>query len=428
MDNSPASDQPSNLRNVPYMDVVTFYQRMINPPWPWKVSRVKMSDEKVDRRVDVWLEHAPGVRFSCPHCNEEFPIYDHTPERRWRHLDTCDYETWLHARLPRVSCFYHGTTQIKPPLSEPHARMTHVMESRCIDVLKECSREGAAKLTGLSWDEADAVMQRAVKRGMERRASGLPDWMGIDEKSVFARHKYFTIITDLKQGRVIDVIDKRTIKAVEPWFIRQGELLKSVKAVAMDMSAGYANVVTRLAQNADICFDHFHVTMKVNQAVDEVRKLEQQAMAKGDARTEFFRSRFLFLWNAENVPEQRKEEFQQLKAVALKTSRAWAIKENFRDLWRCTTAEEAEAFFKKWYWWATHSRLEPMRKAAHTIKRHWKGVINAIIHKVSNACTEGLNSKIERIKRDAYGFRSKENFRTAILFHCGNLSMHPSNA
>jgi transposase len=366
------------------------------------------------------------VSFPCPRCGERLRIYDHTPERAWRHLDTCEYETWLHAKLPRVACLLHGTIQTNPPLSDPHVRMTYALEKRCIDVLKECSREGSAKLTGLSWDEMDAVMNRAVARGMARRPPDPPEWMGIDEKSVFARHKYFTIITDLKQGRVFDVLDKRTIKDVEPWFFQRGDQLAAVKAVAMDMSAGYANVVTRLAKNAHICFDHFHVTMKVNQAVDEVRKNEQRAMHDSDARTEFFRSRFLFLWNEENVPEHRKEQFQKLKQVAVKTSRAWAIKENFRDLWNCSTLEAAEGFFKKWYWWATHSRLEPMRKAAKTIKNHWQGVLNAIVHKISNACTEGLNSKIERIKRDAYGFRSKQSFRTAILFHCGNLDMYPS--
>jgi len=406
------------------MNVVDFYQHMINPPLPWKVTRVEMNDGV--RRVDVWLEHSPGVQFPCPKCKVQLPVYDHTNERSWRHLDTCEYETWLHARIPRVACSLDGTVQVKPPLSDPHVRMTHTMESRCIDVLKECSREGSAKLTGLSWDEVDAVMHRAVDRGMERRPPELPEWMGIDEKSVFARHKYFTIITNIKEGRVVDVIDQRTIKAVEPWFIARKEQLADVKGVAMDMSAGYANVVSRLAANADICFDHFHVTMKVNQAVDDVRKLEQRAMEEGEERSQFFRSRYLFLWNEENVPAHRNDEFQKLKAVAVKTSRAWAIKENFRELWRCTTAEEAEAFFKKWFWWATHSRLEPMRKAAHTIKNHWNGVVNAIVHKVSNACTEGLNSKIEKIKRDAYGFRSKDKFRTAILFHCGNLSMYPN--
>ena len=151
-------------------------------------------------------------------------------------------------------------------------------------------------------------------------------------------------------------------------------------------------------------------------------------MDKGEGRTEFFRSRFLFLYNEENVPAGRAEQFKRLKSVAVKTGRAWAIKEQFRELWRCKDEAEAEAFFKKWYWWATHSRLEPMRKVAHTVKNHWQGVVNAIVHNVTNACTEGLNNKIEKIKRDAFGFRNKAKLRIAILFHCGGLDLYPTFA
>lgn len=406
------------------MDLVPFYQMMIKPPLPWKVSRVEVHPEI--RRVDVWLEHGPGATFACPECSALLPVYDHTRERSWRHLDTCDYETWLHAALPRVSCGTHGVLQAKPPLADGHSRFTFAMERRCIDTLTECSRKGAAALTGLSWDEMDAVMERAVGRGMERRSPVLPEWLGIDEKSVFARHQYFTIITDLKEGLVHDVVDKRTIKAVEPWFLERKERLEAVKKVAMDMSAGYANVISSLVPQADICYDHFHVTMKVNQAVDEVRKWEQRQMPEGEARRDFFRSRYLVLYNEENVPEHRAADFQRLKATAVKTGRAWAIKENFRDIWRCPTVETASAFFKKWYWWATHSRLEPMRNAAHTIKNHWQGIVNAITNNITNACTEGLNSKIEQIKRDAFGFRSRDKFRTAILFHCGGLDLYPA--
>jgi transposase len=408
------------------MDIVSFYQKLINPPLPWRVSRVEVHDEC--HRIDVWLEHPKGATFPCPDCDTLLPVYDHTPERGWRHLDTCDYETWLHAELPRVFCSRHGTLQATPPLGGPYLRLTSAMERRCIDTLKECSREGAATLTGLSWDEVDAVMSRAVTRGMDRRSPVLPEWLGIDEKSVFARHRYFTILTDLKKGLVLDVIDKRTMIAVEPWFQQHQERLGDIKGVAMDMSACYANVVSHMMPNAEICYDHFHVTMKVNGAVDEVRKQEQRLMPDDQGRGAFFRSRFLFLYNEENVPKNRADEFGKLKEVAVKTSRAWAIKEHFREIWKCPTPETAALFFKKWYWWATHSRLEPMRKAAHTIKNHWAGIANAITRHITNACTEGLNSKIEKIKRDAFGFRNKEKFRTAILFHCGGLDLYPTSA
>jgi len=408
------------------VDVVSFYQSMIAPPAPWRVIRVDV--DAGNRRVDVWLEHAPGWVFACPVCGVPLSVYDHTPERAWRHLDTCEYQTWLHAALPRVACPRDGTLQIRAPLSEGHSRMTVAMESRSVEALQECSREGAARLCRLTWDEVDRVMNRAVERGMSRRGPELPQRLGIDEKAVFKRHRYATIIADLDGGRVIDVVDQRSIEAVKPWFAERAAGLQTVQAVAMDMSAGYAAVVSEVMPQADICFDHFHVTMAMNKAVDEVRKAEQKEIEGKEERSGFFRSRFLFLYNHENIPPHRVERFEELRRQAVRTGRAWAIKENLRELWQCKTRETAEAFFKKWFWWATHSRLEPVRKAAHTIRNHWQGVLNAIVRRVTNACTEGLNSKIEKVKRDAFGFRSRVRLRTAILFHCGGLDLQPRMA
>lgn len=401
------------------MDTTDFYQQLLTPPTPWKVCRVVLSE----KHVDVWLEHK-DFKWACEKCGTACSIYDHTEERSWRHLNTCERQTWIHASLPRVQCTEHGVHQIKAPLSGPRSNLTFLMECWTIDVLLECNRKGASKLTELSWDQVDLVMQKAVDRGLEHREEKLPEIMGIDEKSVFKRHKYCTIITDIKQGTVYDVINARTKEVVEPWFRERESLCPQVEKVAMDMSAGYAGMVTRLT-DADICFDHFHVTQKVTDAVNEVRKQEQKALPDDVDKTDFFRSRFLFLYNEENVPENRTEQFERLKKIAIKTSRAWAIKENFREIWSCSTLEDAEAFFKKWFWWATHSRLKPIRKAAHTIKNHWQGVANAIVYKITNACTEGLNSKMEKMKRDAYGFRSKARFRVAALFNCGGLALYP---
>lgn len=402
------------------MDTTEFYQQLLKPPAPWNVTVVKLTGD----RVDVWLEHGPS-QWACEECEELCSVYDHTEERTWRHLNTCEYKTWIHARLPRIKCDEHGVRQIQAPLSGPRSHLTFFMESWTIDVLLECNRKGAANLTGMSWDQVDLVMQKAVDRGLEHRSEKLPEVMGIDEKSVFKRHKYCTMITDIRKGTIYDVINARTKEVVEPWFKGRAALLEGVKKVAMDMSAGYAGVVSRLT-DAEICFDHFHVTQKVLDGVNEVRKQEQKSLPEHVSRKDFFRSRFLFLYNQENIPEKRIAQFERLKEIAVKTSRAWAIKEQLRGLWSCVTVEEAEAFFKKWFWWATHSRLEPMRKAAHTIKRHWEGVVNAIVYKISNACTEGLNSKMEKVKRDAYGFRSKKRFRIAALFYCGGLELHPN--
>lgn len=408
------------------MDAASLYQRLLNPPSPWRVERVELSGDS--GRVDVWIVHPAGFRPPCPECGAPCPAHDHTAEREWRHLDSCGATTWIHARLPRARCPEHGIRQCAAPLSGEMSHLTMAMERRCVDTLLECSRSGAARLTGLSWDEADGLMSRAVSRGLARRGDAVPSRLGIDEKAVFKRHQYCTVITDLAGGRVLDVLDSRRNEKVEPWFKDRRDKLAGVEAVAMDMNAGYAGVVSRLVPGAVVCFDHFHVTQMLGRAVDEVRKAEQRGITDPGKRQCFFRSRFLPLYNEENIPADRRGRFEEFRRVAVKTSRAWAIKENFRGLWKCASKKEAEDFFKKWRWWATHSRLEPIRRVAKCLKKHWQGILNAITMGVTNACTEGLNSKIEKIKRDAFGFRSKDRLRTAILFHCGGLDLYPETA
>lgn len=402
------------------MNLNEFYQKMLQIPAPWIVKRVEMSESP--SRIDVYVEHEKST-FKCAKCGELCSVYDHTEERVWRHLHTCQYQTYLHARLPRTSCKDHGIQQIDSPFSEPGSKLTWLMEKWTITVLQQCNRSGGAILTELSWDQVDAVMERAVTRGLARRESEKkPEKIGIDEKSVFKGYNFCTIITDLDKRCVIDVIDKRTKNVIEPWLIERKEQFSEVKKVAMDMSASYASIIKTALPHAQIYFDHFHVTKLVNEALNDVRKEEQQSTTKIDKKT-MFQSRYFFLRNVENIPEDKLNSFEKLRKSAKKTSRAWAIKENFRELWKCSNLEETEAFFTKWYYWATHSRLKPIVNAAKSIKKHWAGISRAVVEKITNACTEGLNNKIEKIKREACGFRNKEKLRIAILFYCGKLDV-----
>lgn len=402
------------------MNLVVFYQSVIAPPKPWKVVRVECFNDAF--RVDVWLEHDPS-KFRCPECMAECSVRDHAPERVWRHLDTCEFQTYIHARLPRVQCNEHGIVTACVPFATPQISVTMSMEKLCIKAMQECTLQGAEKLIGVTPRKLQRIQSLAVARGLERRGEDTPLKMGLDEKQVFSRHKYFTVITDLKDRKVFDVVDKRKIEAIAPWFeTRRLDLIKT-ELVAMDMSAGYASLARKFMPNAEICFDKFHIIQVLNHAVDATRKDEQKTMAE-EQRKEMFKSRFCFLYGKENLDEANREKFERASAVAQKTARAWAIKESLRDMWNLTPPE-FESQFKHWYWWATHSRLTHVVKAAKTLNSHREGIVNAVLYGITNALTEGLNSKIEAIKRNACGFRNKQNFRTAVLFHCGKLSMMP---
>jgi len=146
-------------------------------------------------------------------------------------------------------------------------------------------------------------------------------------------------------------------------------------------------------------------------------------MASGDETLKG--SKYLWLYSWENVPERRRDEFAALKRQELKVGLAGAINETWRQLWHYVYPASGWKFWKRWYFRAMHSRLEPIRKAAETIRRHIANIVTYYQHPVTNAMNEGLNSQIQKIKSMACGFRNIEHFKTAIYFHCGGLDLDP---
>jgi transposase len=401
------------------------YRQLLGIEPPWSVDRIDLNVK--ERRVDVWSEHRAGTKWPCPECGEKLPVYDHAPERAWRHLDSCHFKTFLHARPPRVQCPEHGVRQVRLPWAEASSRFTAMFERLAIDVLLETNVEGAARLLDLSWDEAWHIADRAVQRGLARKKKRPIRQIGIDEKAVAKGHEYFTLVYNLEQGTVEFISDTRKQEALDAYFHSlTPKQLASIEAIAMDMWQPYVNSALQNVPDAEqkIVFDKFHIMRYLTKAVDMVRKREHRALfAEGDATLKG--SKYLWLYSRENLPEKHEARFAELQGADLKTGRGWAIKENFRHLWSYETVGRARAFWKRWNGWAVRSRLAPIIQAAATIRRHIDNVLTFIKHRVTNATSEGLNSKIQTVKQMARGFRNREHFRTAIFLRCGGLDLYP---
>lgn len=403
------------------------YGHLLGLGSPWSVSRVELNQK--DQRVDVWAEHPAGTLWPCPECGAALSTYDHGPERQWRHLDSCQFMTYLRARPPRVNCPKDGVRQVKLPWAEPKTRFTAMFERFAIDVLREADVLGSTRILRISWDEAHHIMRRAVARGLAAKGELGGRRLGVDEKAIAKGHKYFTLVTNLDKGTVEYVGEDRKTASLDAFFVKlTDEQRGSIEAVAMDMWEPYQTSVHAHVPGAakKIVFDRFHMMQHMGRAVDTVRKWEHRRLrAEGDDT--LAGSKYLWLYSTENLPEKHQERFEELRSADLKTGRAWAIKESLRQLWSSTSRVEGESYWKRWYFWATHSRLEPVIKAAKTIFRHIDNVLTYFEHRITNATSEGLNSKIQGIKKQAYGFRNKENFKTAIYFHCGGLGLYPAS-
>ena len=405
-----------------------FYKDIIGVSLPWMITAV--TKDEISRKVTVRIEHDPEKILACPICAQRTKLYDHRV-RVLRYLDTCQYETFLEVHVPRIKCKKDGVQQIQIPYAEKHSRFTSRFECAILMWLQSSPISAVAENFKLSWDEVDGIMQRAVKRGLERRQVKKVCDIGIDEVSYQKGHKYATIILDKNQDCVIDVLDDRKAETLETWLKTQKNSdLSALNSISMDMWDPYIKAVKGAVADAEdkIAFDRFHISKHINEALDKVRRREHAALLKMTGESPLSNSRFQWLINS-NRSDNRKgkrKAFLSLTQLNLETARAWRIKEMANSLWDYLYMNVAEEAWKKLLWWISHCRIPEMIKAGKTIRNYFWGILNAIRLKATNGMLEAKNNSIQRIKRMACGFRNRDRFKNAILFHLGNLDLFPS--
>ena len=243
----------------------------------------------------------------------------------------------------------------------------------------------------------------------------------MDETASRRGQKYLSLFVDLDQRKVLFATpgkDSTTVAAFASDLKAHGGSPEAVTEVSADMSKAFAKGIAANLPNAQITFDKFHVVSLVNDAVDQVRRLEQKTAP------ELAKSRYVWLKNPENLNERQWEKFDALDVVHshLKTARAYEIRLTFQDLFN-QPAEKAKAFLDKWYFWATHSRLPPIIKAAKTIRAHQDGILRWFVSGINNGILEGINSLVQAAKAKARGYRSDRNLATIVYLIVGKLDL-----
>ena len=190
----------------------------------------------------------------------------------------------------------------------------------------------------------------------------------------------------------------------------------AIEAVCIDMSPAFIKGVAESLPEAAVTFDKFHAVKIINDAVDDVRRAEQkqQGVLRG--------TRYIWLRNPDNLSERQRSTLEALPMRHLKTARAYQIRLAFQDLYE-QPSDEAASYLKKWYFWATHSRLEPIIDAAHTVKRHWDGILRWFDSKIANGLIEGINSLVQAAKAKARGYRSTRNLKAMIYLVAAKLDL-----
>lgn len=393
------------------------FARALGLQVPWQLARVTFSEE--DRELHLYLDFKRGGRFSCPECGrEELTAYD-TQEKQWRHLDFFQHQAFLHARVPRVKCPEHGVRQVQVPWARPGSGFTLLFEALIMTLAADLPVKALARLIGEQDTRIWRVLQHYVEEARASQDHSDVTRVGIDETARKRSHQYVSLFVDLDEKRVLFVTpgkDQATVTAFADDFVAHGGDPDAVSDVCCDMSPAFIAGVEAELPTADITFDRFHVMKIIGDAVDKVRREEQKDVK------ELKGSRYLWLRNPDRLNATQKDRLAGLAQQNLKTARAWRMQQAIRGFWD-QSQEVAENYLQHWFFWATHSRLEPMIDAAYTVKRHWDGILNFVRSRITNGILEGINSKIQIARNKARGYRSVEYFETIIYLVAGKLNL-----
>ena len=406
------------------MKDTALYEHLLGLQTPWSVKKVELS--LAEQRVTVEVVLKAGQVWADPTNERARAHINGWTEREWRHLDTCQFETIIKARVPQLKYSDGSVQELAVPWAERYSRVSTLMEAFVLKLLEACQNtKQVCGLTGLSWSTINNIMLRGVERGMTRRQADKIENLGLDEKSTERGQSYVSVLTDIDGSRVLEVVPERTlVAATELLNTLTPEQRAGVKAVAMDMWPGFMSAARNCLPQADIVHDRFHVSKYLNEAVDAVRRGEQRELLNAGS-SPLTGSKYAWLKTYADGRSSEAISFRALKQLNLKTSRAWVLKETFTPFWTYRYMAPAKRYFDAWAKNAMRSRLQPVKKVVRMLRRHEQGLLNYSRHRITNACAEGFNSAIQLIKANARGFRNFINYRARILFHCGKLEMSP---
>lgn len=385
---------------------------------PWKVTDVTFDTD--EGLLDIYIDRIKGRKVNCPVCGKECTVHD-CKNRTWRHLNFFQYKAFIHCKIPRCNCDDHGVKQIDVPWTREGSGFTLLFEAFVMMLVRSMPINAVAKMIGVYSDRLWRIIDHYVAEAYESIDFSNVSNVGLDETSSKRGHNYITLFVDLAKSKVLFATegkDASTIKSFKNSIENHGGAVSSIKNISCDMSPAFISGAKTHFPDAHITFDKFHVIKRINQEVDQVRREEsrENALLKG--------TRYLWLKNPKNLTVRQTEQMTPLSKSKTKTLRAYNIKLSLQEFYEITDHEAAEAHLKKWFYWATHSRLKPMIDAAYFVKRHWDGVLRYTTSRITNGVLEGINSIIQSVKRRARGYGTTKHFISMVYLVCSDLEFN----
>lgn len=370
---------------------------------------------KQEIHVDFWRTTTTG---QCPVCGKKLRWVEQTYQRCIMDLDVSGKRCFLHFLQYKIRCpcGYRGIEQLD--FVDKYSRYSNAFEEYVARLCGLMSVKDVSGLSGVNWKAVKQIDKKYLAKNKVGLGYANPTRIGVDEVSHQKGHKYLTVVRDVDKRRVIWVGEKRKKETLDSFFKELGgEKTANIIVVSMDMWDPYIASVKENCPQAEIVFDKFHVSKKINEALDKVRK-QEFAKAGAEKRKEMKHKRFVILKRKKNLDTKQKEDLQTIMKRNKRLYKAYLLKEQLADILDEPEEKNAVNRLQKWMKNVKKSRLPQFKKTLQTIQNYLYGILNYFKHKITNAASEAFNNKIGLLKRRAYGYRDLEYFKLKIINNC----------
>lgn len=362
--------------------------------------------------------HQPRERLRCPTCRSEDVMAQGTVVRLFRTLPIG--RKVVHVQLPvaRVRCFAcDHVRQVNIPFADPRRRYTHAFERYALDLSRRMTIQDVANHLQISWDTIKDIQKRHLQRRFGKPKLHKLRLIAIDEIAVGKGHHYVTVVLNLVSGAVVFVGEGKGADALAPFWRRLRRARARIQAVATDMSAAYTQAVRENLPRATHVFDHFHVVKLFNDKLSALRRELYHEATTALHKKILKGTRWLLLKNPENLDPKRKERERLQEALRINSplATAYYMKEDLRQIWGQRDKATGRQVLDDWIRRAEVSGIRMLEQFARTLAFHRTGILAWYDCRISTGPLEGTNTKIQVMKRQAYGFRDKEFFKLKIL-------------
>lgn len=400
------------------MSINDVFAKALPLPAPWVVKSSNLNGDPAI--LTLQIEVPPGSKMTCPECQKPGCGVHDRVDKRWRHLNFWQYETYIEARVPRAKCDQCGVHQCEVPWARPGSGFTLLFEAMILTLCTEMPVAACAEMVG----EFDTRLWRVIRHYVDD-AHQKKDWskvtkIAVDETSRRKGHNYVTNFVDTDTGALLFM----TLGKDGETFEKFNEQLKAhqgdpanITEIAMDMGPAFRGGAKAHLPDAKVVYDRFHVMQMVGKALEKVRKqVNYQVGGLGKGAMWALRG------NESNLKQSQKELRTKLCKEHTTIARAIALREYFQDLWIYADAKLAKDHFDSWYSWARRCRLEPFKELALRLKKHLKGILAYYNNWTTSAMIEAINGKLQLAKKRARGYRNIKNFQAIAYWIAGDIA------